>query len=167
MKRKIILIAILAISLLLISIGGIYAYHSSNNNTEKDLPNPTKKKQKVDEKVKLSKDKVELDKDSSMAKQLEILNTYGEKMYDSREYESFRKKKEMYFISLNELQAKYGYDISVFKGEDGKQCNLEESGIYFDIDNTMHIDLSNGFKPVLSTLVECTYAETSKKMVNQ
>ncbi len=161
MNKKV-LIVIIALSLLLIAFGGVYAYHLSSNDKQQNEQTDKKKKKTSNEEpgVNFSKDKVELDKESLMAKQLEVLNTYAEKIYESKDYEQFGKKRNMYFISLNELHEKYGYDVSQFKGDDGKECNKEESGIYFDIDNTLKLDLSDGFKPILPTLVECTYQDT-------
>jgi len=141
-------------SIILIALGGIHAYRST---LEEDLDlNKGTKKEEVKEEF-FTKNKVEIDKDSDEAKLFNILNEYGTKMYDSKEYEKFTTKNNMYFISLNSLEEKYGYDISSFKGPDGTVCNREESGIYFDINNTLKLDLSNGFKPVLPTLIGCNF----------
>ena len=147
MKKKGLLIIVFIFAILLIGFGSIYTLISSkkSSNTKKDDSTTGASQKNV----------TILDKNSKTARLLNVLKEYGEKIYITKEYETFRKKDKMYFISLKELNERYDYDISGFKGETGKTCNVEESGIYFDTDNVNNFDLSNGFKPILSTLVDC------------
>ena len=147
MKKKGLLIILFIFAILLIGFGSIYTLNSSNESAS------TEQKESLNDDS--QKNVTILDKNSYTAKLLDLLKGYGETIYATKEYENFEKKDKMYFISLKELNEKYGYDISVFKGEGGKACNAEESGIYFDIDNVNNFDLSNGFKPILSTLADC------------
>jgi hypothetical protein len=65
----------------------------------------------------------------------------------------------MYFASLKQLRDDFSYDISSFKGEDGTVCDIEDSGIYFDITNVMNLEYNDDFIPVLPSLVKCSVAE--------
>ena len=67
----------------------------------------------------------------------------------------------MYFISLKQLKDNYSYDISTFKGEDGTICDVNESGIYFDISNVMHLEYNDDFLPILPSLVKCSAEEVN------
>jgi hypothetical protein len=64
----------------------------------------------------------------------------------------------MYFVSLKQLRDDFSYDISSFKGEDGTVCDIENSGIYFDIANVMNLEYTEDFIPVLPSLINCSEA---------
>ena len=92
----------------------------------------------------------------------DMLNTlfgYGKELFDNKSYEKYQKKDGLPFISLKELNDIYGYDISMFVGDDGTICNKEESGIYFDPENTMNIQYSENPVLVIPCLVGCSEEE--------
>jgi len=112
--------------------------------------------------VNLSNDKANID-DSKVASLYKKLIDYGNDIYISNQHVPYPKKNNMIFISLNDLNKNFSYDISDFKGEDGTICDLDNSGIYFDIDNTLNLDYLNGAPPVFPSLVGCSIEESTPK----
>ena len=88
------------------------------------------------------------------------LTEYGDELYKKNEYNNYSKENDMLFISLNEMNEKYGYNIDMFVGEDGTVCDKNLSGIYFDIENKI-IKPVDGEKtiPIVTTLVGCSKEE--------
>ncbi len=125
----------------------------------------TEKKSKGDrvdvpkESVSFSNEKIEIAEGSQTDKMYKILYDYGKAIYDAKSYERLNKKNDMYFASLKQLRDDFSYDISSFKGEDGTVCDIEDSGIYFDITNVMNLEYNDDFIPVLPSLVKCSVAE--------
>ena len=103
----------------------------------------------------LTPNNVELPNDSHMGILFSKLDLKGEELYDSKEYLKFSKNNDIYFISLKELNEKYNYDISIYKGEDGTICDIEESGILFDIEKKIRA-VKKLDKPIVSILIGCS-----------
>jgi hypothetical protein len=109
--------------------------------------------------ISFSDEKVSIPEGSHLDKLYNILTNYGKKIYQDKAYEGLEKKNEMYFASLKQLKEKFSYDVSSFVGEDGTVCDVDESGIYFDIDNKMNYKYNEDFLPILPTLVKCSASE--------
>ncbi len=103
-------------------------------------------------------DNVEIDvaKNSQLDKMFNKLFEYGEKIYATGEYTNFEIFNDMYFISLKGINERYNYNISMFVGEDGTTCNVNMSGVYFDIDYKI---AKNKNSPVIPSLVGCSKNE--------
>ena len=86
---------------------------------------------------------------------LQNLLRWGSYIYNRNEYLSFGKKNNIYFISLKELNEKYSYDISIFKDGDGTACDVEESGVYFDVDDVLGLTKGEHYEPISPALVGC------------
>ncbi len=95
-----------------------------------------------------------LPKESHMGRLFSKLDLKGEELYNSKAYLNFTKNDDIYFISLKELSEKYNYDISEFKGEDGTICDIDKSGILFDIDNKIR-NKENPDSKVVSIIIGC------------
>ena len=125
----------------------------------------TEKKSKEDtvdipkDAVSFSSEKVEVAEGSQTDKMYKTLYGYGTAIYNEKKYERYEKKNDMYFVSLKQLRDDFSYDISSFKGEDGTPCDIEDSGIYFDITNVMNLEYTEDFIPVLPSLIKCSVAE--------
>ena len=64
------------------------------------------------------------------------LTEYGEKIYKDEKYKIVEKKDGIYFLSLNTLREKSGYDISMMVNPNThKPCDMEKTGIGVDVDN--------------------------------
>lgn len=64
------------------------------------------------------------------------LTEYGEKIYKDEKYKIVEKKDGIYFLSLNTLKEKLGYDISMMVNPNThKPCDMEKTGIGVDVDN--------------------------------
>ena len=90
----------------------------------------------------LTPNNVELPNDSHMGILFSKLDLKGEELYDSKEYLKFSKNNDIYFISI-------------YKGEDGTICDIEESGILFDIENKIRA-VKKLDKPIVSILIGCS-----------
>ena len=147
MKNKIIFIGLLCLSFLSISTGLILHIKNKENNSINDSKSETKKERVIE----FSNDQSKLN-DDNMKDLFLKLDSWGSKIYEKKEYLSFSKKNNMYFISLKELSEKYKYDISIFKDQKGTFCDIDVSGIYFDINNDRKINMDT---PVRAVLVDC------------
>lgn len=148
MKNKIKYILLIIIIIILIIVLFI---HFSNKNNFNDIKISF---QEETEKIELDKSTNELFKE---------LYNYGVQVFDSKEYKRFDKKNNIYFISLYELNKKYDYDISNFKGSDGTVCDIDNSGIFFDIDHKIPTNNDKDVKPVIPILIGCTKEEQAYK----
>ena len=70
-------------------------------------------------------------------------------------YRYYQKRNEVYFLSLNDLKNDFGYDISMFKNEDGTLCDVDNSGIFFDDEKKLRIDYPNGSNPISVIIIGC------------
>ena len=104
-----------------------------------------------------------IDVNSYMGKLYTTLFVYANDIYDKKGYANYPKRHFMYFISLKDLKNDFGYDISMFKGPDGKQCDVNESGISYDIDNYMHANYTDSYRPIFSELKGCIDDDTSSE----
>ena len=109
------------------------------HSKEKKLPE-TKEEPVVEEDDILSKEIKNENEDSLIFQLSGKLYVIGKEIYQNGDYKNFSKRNDLYFVSLQELHEKYSYDISGFIGDDGTQCDVELSGIYFDPDNSMNIE---------------------------
>jgi len=155
MKKIFICIFILCSCLLLTGCGPEKKDNDKKKAKEDVVEEP------IDKGVSLSDEKVDIAENSEIDKMYHVLSGYGETIYKEKSYEKFEKKNDMYFISLKQLKDNYSYDISTFKGEDGTICDVNESGIYFDISNVMHLEYNDDFLPVLPSLVKCSAEEVN------
>ena len=154
MKKKTVLIIII-VAVLFLDGGLVFEifYHSKVKFESKPKEEVTEKDEKPKEPF--SNEIVEIATNPALKNSFDILNTYGKKIYDEKLYTSYSKKDDMYFISLADLNKIYGYDISVFKDEKGNVCDVEESGIYFDIDNHLKLENTEYFDPIIPDLIGC------------
>ena len=102
----------------------------------------------------LSEEKVQLEEDSHKEKMFEKLILYGSEIYEDKKYEGYPKRNEAYFISLKDLKNDFNYDISMFKNNDD-ECDIDNSGIFFDIDNKLGIKYEEGMEPVIPIIIGC------------
>ncbi len=64
------------------------------------------------------------------------LTEYGKEIYNNKKYNIVEKKDGIYFLSLNTLKDKLGYDVSmILSPNTHKECDMEKSGIGIDEDN--------------------------------
>lgn len=64
------------------------------------------------------------------------LTEYGKEIYKDEKYKIVEKKDGIYFLSLNTLKEKLGYDISMMVNPNThKSCDMEKTGIGVDVDN--------------------------------
>ena len=99
------------------------------------------------------------EKKSSNSAMLELLHKKGTEIYKNKSYTKYEKRNEAYFISLKKLKSDFNYDISSFKGDDGTFCDIENSGIYFDVDNKMGVGFTGDTPPVIPMLIGCSKDE--------
>ena len=151
MKRIIICGVIICSCLLLTGCGSTNKEKSKPKNDIIEIPE--------DEGVTFTDEKIEIPEGSQLEKMYSVLSEYGKTIYNNKAYENFDKKNDMYFISLQQLNTDFSYDISGFKGEDGTICDIKESGIYFDINHVMKLEYNEDFLPVLPSLVKCSMTE--------
>ena len=158
MKNKIISLALIFLSFSLLSIGLFIQLNTKEKNSNNNLKTETKKERIVE----FSNHQSELNDDKMKELYLKLDN-WGRQIYEKKEYLSFSKKNNMYFISLKELSEKYNYDISIFKDKKGTDCDLDVSGIYFDIDNIRKLNMEI---PLLSTLIDCGIDKKEHKFLD-
>lgn len=142
---------------------GVYFYFQVDKSIHKEQD--TKKEEKQDsygkervegeENVIFSKDNIEVSEQSKAL--FNILSSWGKIIYEKGDYQNFSKKSNMYFISLNDLNKKYSYDISQFKDDKGNICDVNSSGIYFDSENTLQISRESDMLPIVPSLVKCVF----------
>ena len=96
-----------------------------------------------------------IDVDSYMGNLYTILFKYANEIYDKKAYANYPKIHFMYFVSLKDLESDFGYDISMFKGPKGKQCDINKSGISYDIDNYMNAKYTDSYRPIFCELIGC------------
>ena len=109
-----------------------------------------------------SDDATNIEAGSKMDQLFTSLLDFGTSIYKEKKYLYFKKVNSMYFASLKELNAKYNFDITNFTGDDGTSCDVEKSGIYFDIDNVSKLEYTDNFLPVLPILIGCSKEELQK-----
>lgn len=64
------------------------------------------------------------------------LTEYGKEIYKNEKYKIVEKKDGIYFLSLNTLKEKLGYDISMMVNPDTHEsCDMDKTGIGVDVDN--------------------------------
>ena len=64
------------------------------------------------------------------------LNEYGKEIYKNEKYKIVEKKDGIYFLSLNTIKDKLGYDVSMIVNPDThKSCDMKKTGIGVDVDN--------------------------------
>ena len=153
MKKIILYIMIICSCLLLTGCGSNKKDNKKEKSKEEVVNVPE------DGTITFSEEKVDVPKGSHTEKLYSILNDYGHKIYQDKAYEGLEKKNDMYFASLKQLKEKFSYDITAFVGEDGTICDVDESGIYFDIDNKMNYKYNDDFLPILPSLVKCNASE--------
>ncbi len=69
------------------------------------------------------------------------LTEYGKEIYKDEKYKIVEKEDGMYFLSLNTLKDKLGYDISMFVSPNTYEaCDMEKTGIGVDVDNLKNLD---------------------------
>ena len=162
--KKIVLVIIILISLCLLSLG-TYFYMQGDNKTKKEEPK-TEEKEKKEKKqeeptetdIKFSQDSEYIEKDSVEGKLLSSLRNIGIEIYNGQKFTTYEKKNGAYFISLKQLSSDFGYDISEFKGKDGTVCDKELTGIYFDTEKQMGVELGDN-PPVIPILIGCSKVE--------
>lgn len=121
-----------------------------NTKITKEEQKDVKEEQK--EKKEEQKDAV-IDEKSQMGQIFTKLNSYGNELYENKKYlEYYNKEDNTYFISLNELK-ELNYDVSNFKNENGDECDMELSGIEFDIEEKN--DMKYNGAPIVSVLTGC------------
>ena len=147
MKNRITFIILISLSLIFLLTGTFLILNTKKNTTNKNSKEETKKERVIE----FSNNQSELNDDKMKELYLK-LDSWGRNIYEKKEYLSFTKKNNMYFISLKELSEKYNYDISIFKDQNGTYCDSDISGIYFDINNDRKINMDI---PVRSLLVDC------------
>ncbi len=147
MKKKYIFITLGIVSVVLIIIGIIF------------LNREPKKIEPIEDNTEEETNVIDLE--SYMGKLYTTLFEYANEIYDKKGYVNYPKRHNMYFISLNDLKKDYNYDISMFKGPDGKVCDVNESGISYDIDNYMHANYNDTYRPIFTELLGCTDDDTS------
>jgi len=91
-----------------------------------------------------------------------FLSKYGVDIFKNKQYENYPKKNGMFFISLKQLQEDFSIDISIYKGSDGTFCDVNQSGIFFDLDNVLNLEYNDNFMPILPTLIGCSFDEMKK-----
>ena len=153
MKKIILFIMIICSCLILTGCGSNKKDNKKDNSKEEVVNVPDEGV------VSFSDEKVDIQKGSHIEKLYNTLSNYGNKIYKDKAYEGLEKKNKMYFASLRQLKEKFSYDISSFVGEDGTVCDVDESGIYFDIDNEMKYEYNDDFLPILPSLVKCNASE--------
>ena len=97
-----------------------------------------------------SKDKLDL---------LGSLRKKGEEIYKAKQYTKYSERNGAYFISLEELEKDFKFDISPYKGSDGTACDKENSGLFFDVDGVMDTNRDKETPPIIPMLIACTQAE--------
>lgn len=122
---------------------------NKNNNSDINIDINANSNQTSTEK----ENKIILDDNTNYGKLVSTLLQYSRELYDKKEYVNYSKKDGMYFISLKELNEIYNYDISIYKNAKGDICNINESGITFDIQRTKVTDLK--VYPTMVTLIGC------------
>lgn len=146
MKIKSIFIKLfIIIFIILIIIFNVYIliYKNKKSNNNDDI-----KKIFSNEKVEVSEKEKYL---------FEKLMNKGMDIYNSKEYLNFEKLHDIYFISLDSLNANYDFDISEFIVNE-KYCNVLDSGIYFDINNKIQNNKSST-SYVVPVLIDCGKTE--------
>ena len=114
--------------------------------------------------VTLSDKKIKIEESTGMPNLFDKLVKQGRELYKNKSYTNFEKRNEAYFISLKNLKKDYNFDISSFKGEDGTVCDIDNSGIYFDVDNRMGVKFSKDEPPVVPMLIGCSKSESKKNI---
>lgn len=109
--------------------------------------------------VTLSDKKIKIEESTGMPNLFDKLVKQGRELYKNKSYTNFEKRNEAYFISLKKLKSDFNYDISSFKGDDGTFCDIENSGIYFDVDNKMGVGFTGDTPPVIPMLIGCSKDE--------
>ena len=64
------------------------------------------------------------------------LTEYGKEIYKNEKYKIVEKKDGIYFLSLNTIKDKLGYDVSMMVNPDTHEsCDMDKTGIGVDVDN--------------------------------
>ena len=148
---KKIIIGLFALSFIFISVGGYFYMEQNQKPKEKEQE---QKQKKITGDIDFTEKETTLS-DTTTKKMISLLSTWGEKIYNDKKYETYPKKNNMYFISLNQLKTDFQYDISNFKGSTGLSCNTDYSGIYFDIEGVMANYNIDSHVPILTSLIGC------------
>lgn len=151
MKKKNILIIALVVCILLLGVVIYLKISDSNSNAEND-----NKVNNLDSDTSNAPKESGILRDDSYAFKLyNKLASYGKEVYDSKKYEKYDKRNNAYFISLKQLNEDFNYDISMFKDEKGTLCDVEQSGIFFDVDYKSGVSFADNADPILASLVGC------------
>ena len=102
----------------------------------------------------------DIDVSDYTAKLTEALLNKGVEIYMQKSYSTYSKRNGAYFISLSELEKGYNFDISIFKGQDGTVCDIDNSGIFIDVDyKIIDKEKMKNAPPVIPTLIGCSKGE--------
>lgn len=113
-------------------------------------------------KMKVGDDDIEVS--DYTAKLTENLLNKGVEIYMQNNYSTYSKRNGAYFISLEELEEDFNYDISIFKGHDGTICDTNNSGIFIDADyKIIDKEKMKNAPPVIPTLIGCEKGELLNK----
>lgn len=152
--RIVLYIIISVIVVLLVTLNVIYFINNNDEKTKEN--NPIEENKEINnnnEKGIFSDEPIE-NINSKDAELHNKLNEYGISLYDNNKYTELSKKDEIYFASLRTLNEKYNYDISLFTGDDRKTCDIDNTGVYFDIDYKLSKKIE-GQKPIVTILIGC------------
>ena len=156
MKRKIL---IFGLFILLTGCNTIENRQNQNivDNKVNDLENnEIVEQQKNSNDFGLSDEKIELDEDSYLNKLFEKLMSYGNEIYaNKKDYTTYSKRNGAYFVSLKDLKNDFNYDISMFRDDKGKLCDVDNSGILFDDDRKLGIDYLDNSNPISAIIIGC------------
>ena len=171
--KTIMIILIIILSLALVGYGSYRLLDSEKKEEKKSEEKQSEKKEEkqkekvIEKEVQLTQENVTVEKDSSKEKQFTTLDEYGNKIYEEKSYQTYPKKNGAFFISLNQLKKDFGYDVSMFIGEDGTVCDKDLSGIYFDEEGTLGITYQEGANPISPILVGCSKEELDSNEKNE
>lgn len=149
---------ILILLVMCVVLTGCSLFGKDNNvdNQENDLDKTDIQEQENSSDFGLSDEKVEIDKNSYLNSLFGKLTTYANEIYNNGgNYKKYSKRNEAYFVTLNDLKNDFNYDISMFKDEEGKACDINNSGIFFDDDKKLGIEYPDESNPISVIIVGC------------
>ncbi len=169
-ERKTLIIVLVVLLIGLLGVGGFFIMQNNQNankkdpkTEEKEKENKGKEEKTPETEVKLSQEQITIEDNSQQAICFDAIRKMGVEVFEADKYKTYEKKNGAYFINLNQFASDFGYDISIFKGEDGTECNKELSGVYFDNDHVLRDDYGDDAPAIVPILVGCSQAELQQQ----
>ena len=137
--RNMIIVFLLGLVIGIIATNGYYMFTNKNVNSS----------------VENNDSKTVLTDSDKLYPIVEKLLEYGNEIYDKKGYATYSKRKGAYFVSLSDMEKDFNYDISMFVDSKGNYCDVDATGVYFDVDKKMQKEYADGLNPIIVATNGC------------